>query len=136
MGSHAAGDDTRYVVVADEDRTVLNFVIETLTDDGYAVFQAYDGRSAIELATGLKVCDLVISNTRVGGIAGADLIANLRDLLPDVSVLYLAHPEASTPGIEAQLPANVPILREPFTANELRVVVGSLLTRTGRAPPG
>lgn len=129
MGS-PPGTDCRYIVVADEDRDVLNLVIETLTNDGHAVFQAYDGLSVIDLATGLKVCDLVVSNTRVGGVAGPDLIADLRARLPKVAVLYLAHPDFSTPEVERQLPADVPILREPFTANELRMVVGSLLTRS------
>jgi DNA-binding response OmpR family regulator len=131
MGSRPAGTACRYIVVADEDRVVLNFVIRTLTHDGHAVFQAYDGRSAIDVATGLKVCDLVVSNTRVGGVAGPDLIADLRRHLPAVPVLYLAHPDHSTPEIERRLPGDVPILREPFTANELRVVVGSLLTVPG-----
>jgi DNA-binding response OmpR family regulator len=131
MGSRPAGTACRYIVVADEDRAVLNFVMRTLTRDGHAVFQAYDGRSAIGQATGLKVCDLVVSNTRVGGIAGPTLIAELRRYLPSVPVLYLAHPDHSTPEIERQLPPDVPILREPFTANELRVVVGSLLTVAG-----
>ena len=58
--------DGRFIVVADEDRAIAGLVIETLLGDGHAVFQTYDGLSAVELALGLKVCDLVISNTRVG----------------------------------------------------------------------
>ena len=127
MRSRTTGFPCRYIVVADEDRTILNFVIETLLYDGHAVFQAYDGLSAIRLAVGLKVCDLVISNTRVGGVASPDIIAELRTYLPDVPVLYLANPEHSTPELEQRLPGDVPILREPFSANELCVVVHSLL---------
>ncbi|MDH4043836.1 MAG: hypothetical protein OEY20_16060 [Gemmatimonadota bacterium] len=131
MGSRGTGFDCRYIVVADEDRDVLNFVIKTLSRDGHAVFQAYDALSAIRLAIGLKVCDLVISNTRVDGASSAEMIAELRGHLPRVPVLYLAHPDQSTPELERRLPDNVPILREPFSANELCVVVHSLLTRSG-----
>jgi DNA-binding response OmpR family regulator len=130
MRSRSTGVACRYIVVADEDRAVRNFVIETLLYEGHAVFQAYDGLSAIRLAVGLKVCDLVISNTRVDGVPSAGLIAKLRGLLPGVPVLYVAHPEHSTPALEARLPGDVPILRQPFSANELRVVVDSLLTRS------
>jgi DNA-binding response OmpR family regulator len=118
----------RFIVVADEDRVIAGFVIETLLDDGHAVFQAYDGLSAVELALGLKVCDLVISNTRVGGVAGLDLIHELRAELPDLAILYLANHGRSWPGLERQLPDDVPVLREPFTAEELRAVVHQLLT--------
>jgi DNA-binding response OmpR family regulator len=127
MSPRTNGFAGRYIVVADEDRAVVGLVIETLLEDGHAVFQAYDGLSATELALNLKVCDLVISNTRVGGKPGVDLIRDLRRHLPRVSVLYLANRERSTPEIEAQLPKGVPILREPFTAEELRDAVRPLL---------
>jgi DNA-binding response OmpR family regulator len=124
------GPDTgvRYIVVADEDRTIANVVIDTLTTDGHAVFLAYDGVSALHLALGLKVRDLVISNSRVGGKPGVELIIELRTRLPWVPVLYLANRNKSTPAMEQRLPAGVRILREPFTADELREAVGPLLT--------
>jgi DNA-binding response OmpR family regulator len=128
--------DGRFIVVADEDRAVAGLVIETLLDDGHAVFQAYDGLSAVELALGLKVCDLVISNTRVGGVAGPELVHELRAHLPKLAILYLANQGRSWVGLERQLPDDVPVLREPFTAEELRGVVRSLLTADCESPPG
>jgi two-component system OmpR family response regulator len=125
--------DGRFIVVADEDRAVAGLVIETLLDDGQAVFQAYDGLSAVELALGLKVCDLVISNTRVGGVAGLELIRELRAESPELAILYLANQGRSWAGLERQLPDDVPVLREPFTAEELLSVVRPLLT-AGREP--
>ena len=47
-------------------------------------------------------------------------------------MLYLANIGRSTPELEAQLPADVPILREPFTADQLRDVVRPLMERYGR----
>jgi len=117
----------RYIVVADEDKTVVGLVIETLLTEGHAVFYAYDGVSAIQLALGLKVCDLIISNTRVGGVAGIDLIHELREHLPRLAILYLANAARSTPDVEARLPRNVPILREPFNAGQLCAAVRYLL---------
>lgn len=102
-------------------------MIETLLKDGHAVFHAYDGLSATSSRAASKVCDLVISNTRVGGAAGVDLIQELREHLPTLAILYLAHDVRSTPELEARLPGDVPILREPFTAEELRIAVRPLL---------
>jgi two-component system OmpR family response regulator len=113
------------------DPKVVAFIIQTLGDDGNAVFHAYDGRSAVELAFGLSYCDLVISNTRVDGMPGVDLIHQLRQRMPTLPVLYIANIGRSTPEIERQLPVDVPILREPFTADELRAAAGVLLDRDG-----
>lgn len=132
MSPRPAGSDCRYIVVADENRAVVNFVIETLLADGHAVFQAYDGRCAVHLALGLKMCDLVITNTRVGGAPGPDLVDELRAHLPSLPILYLADPDQSRPDLERRLPKNVPILREPFSADELRAVVRPMLGRARR----
>lgn len=111
------------IVIADEDPTVVKFVIQTLRQDGNAVFHAYDALSAVQLAFSLDRCDLLISNTRVEGVPGVELIFAIRARLPDLPILYVANIGRSTPEIEAQLPPGVPILREPFTAGELREAV-------------
>ena len=65
----------------------------------------------------------MISNTRVEGLSGVELILQLRERLPAMPIVYIANISRSSPEIEARLPDNVPILREPFTADELRAVV-------------
>lgn len=123
------GFEGSYIVVADEDRTIANFVIDTLEANGHSVFWAYDGITAVQLALGLKVCHLLISNSRVGGQAGVDLINDLRERLPWLSILYLANDARSSRELERQLPADVPILREPFTSEALLSAVRPLLRR-------
>ena len=124
----------RYILVADEDPAVVDFVIRTLRRDGHGVFHAYDGRSAVELVYAMRKCDLVISNTRVDGMPGIELIRQLRHDRPAQPIVYLANAGRSTPEIEASLPPDVPIIREPFTADELRAVVTPLLDGGGTPP--
>jgi CheY-like chemotaxis protein len=116
------------IVIADEDPAVVQFVIQTLRKDGNAVFHAYDALSAVELALSLDRCDLLISNTRVEGLPGVELIRQLRTRLPDLPVIYVANIGRSTPELEAQLPPGVPIIRAPFTADELRTAVRPFLS--------
>jgi DNA-binding response OmpR family regulator len=128
MTPHLPGlSDRLRVVVADEDPKVVSFIIETLRGDGHAVFAAYDALSVTQLAFALDPCHLVISNTKVQGVDGVELIQTLRKERPALRILYLANIGRSTPEIEAQLPGDVPILREPFTATELRAAVAVLL---------
>ena len=123
----------RRIIVADEDPKVVAFIVLLLRQDGHAVFHAYDGLAAIELALSLQQVDLVISDTRVGGLPGVSLIYQLRSHLPDLPIMYIANIDRSTPALEAKLPRDVPILREPFTADELRAMVNRLLR--GRERP-
>jgi DNA-binding response OmpR family regulator len=120
--------DRPRIVVADEDASVVKFVIDTLRKDGNAVFHAYDALSAVQLANSLDICHLVITNTQVEGLASVDLIHQLRERLPSLPILYLANLGRSTPEREAQLPPDVPILREPFSAEELLAAVRPFVT--------
>jgi DNA-binding response OmpR family regulator len=132
MSSPTPADDLarrRSVIVADEDPKIVAFITETLRQDGFAVFHAYDGLAATELAFHIEKVHLVITDTRVGGLPGIELVYLLRTKLPDLPIMYIANIDRSTPAIEAKLPRDVPIIREPFTADELRAVVGTLLAR-------
>ena len=95
------------------------------------VFHAYDVLSAVQLAHELPICDLLLSNTKVQGIDGVDLILRLRRSRPDVPIIYLANTGRSSPELEATLPLDVPIVREPFTAEKLRAAVDAMLDGKG-----
>ena len=108
--------------------------MDTLREDGHAVFHAYDTLSAIQLGYALDPCDLVISNTRFrDGVAGVDLILKLRKHRPHLPILYLANAGRSLPEAEAKLPPDVPILREPFTAEKVRAAVYAILNGGAQA---
>jgi len=119
----------RYILVADEDPEVVALLIRTLRNDGHAVFHAYDGRSAVELSYSLRACDLIISDTKVDGRPGTELIQRLRLERPTQPILYVANLGRSSDAIERQLPPDVPILRTPFTPAEVRAAVNPLLQR-------
>jgi DNA-binding response OmpR family regulator len=120
----------RCILIADEDPKVVAFMVQTFREDGHAVFHAYDGPDAIALVNALNAgVDLLITNTRVSGRPGVGLIYEVRRDFPDLPIMYIADIDRSTPAIEAKLPRDVPILREPFTAEQLRAVVNPLLAR-------
>jgi DNA-binding response OmpR family regulator len=127
MSSPIPGHAPRHIVVADEDRDIVAFIIKTLREDGHAVFHAYDVLAATQLAFALNPCDLILSNTRVEGADGVELVVQLRRKRPQVPIIYLANNGRPTAEIERQLPAGVPILRVPFTAEKLRAAVNAML---------
>jgi DNA-binding response OmpR family regulator len=116
------------IVIADEDPEIVQFVVQTLRKDGNAVFPAYDALSAVQLATALDRCDLLMSNTRVEGMPGIELIRELRARMPLLPIMYIANIGRTTAELEAQLPAGMPIIREPFTVEELRDAVRPFLS--------
>jgi DNA-binding response OmpR family regulator len=127
----APSETHRRVIVADEDREAVAQIVKVLRKDGHVVFHAYDVLSAVQLARELPTCDLVISNTKVEGIDGVGLIVRLRKDRPELPIIYLANTGRSTPEVEAALPPDVPIIREPFTDAKLRAAVNAMLDGKG-----
>ena len=118
--------------MADEKAVLLDMMVRTLRAADHCVFQAYDGQAAYELALALRDIDLLITNTRMPGMNGPDLIRYVRAELPMLPILYIQNKE-QPPQAPPGLPANVPTLREPFTAEQLLAAVRPLLQRDGKS---
>ena len=111
------------IIVTDDNPAKLYHLTQTLRDAGHCVFAAYDGAAALELVVQLPNIDILITNTRLGIVDGATLMREVRKLRPDLPILHVSH-DAAESGIT---PPGVPTLNEPFTPNQLLLVVGSLL---------
>jgi CheY-like chemotaxis protein len=107
-------------------------MVRTLRSADHCVFQAYDGQAAFELTLGLRNIDLLITNTRMPGMNGPELIRYVREELPTLPILYIQNQEQA-PEVPAGLPGDVPVLREPFTAEQLLAAVRPLLQRDGKS---
>jgi CheY-like chemotaxis protein len=115
-----------HVVIADEKPELLDFMVGTLRGADYCVFQAYDGLAAYELALSLRTIDLLITDTKMPGLNGPELIRQVRRELPDLPILYVRNQD-DAPGLPDGLPADVPTLAEPFTAEQLLAAVHRLV---------
>jgi hypothetical protein len=115
----------RRIVICDYNALLLS-VTGLLRMSGYCVFQAYDARAARELCRELPNIGLLILNTTGTGSDTPSLVRSVREQSPDLPVLHIG--DSALPG----MPADVPTLEESFTAAELLMTVGALLS----APDG
>jgi DNA-binding response OmpR family regulator len=117
------------IVVADDECPATTLVVDTLRVDGHRVSHVREIQfAAIDLALG--DCHLFICGPGTGGMHAVHLMSELRDNLPDLPVLCLAAALRWTRRLERLLPADVTILREPFTPERLRAAVRPLLPLT------
>ena len=73
----------------------------------------------------LREIDLLITNTTMPGFHGPELIRQVREKMPTLPILYIKNVE-SPPGSDG-LPPDVPVLREPFTPEQLLDAIRPLL---------
>jgi DNA-binding response OmpR family regulator len=110
----------RILFVDDED-TLRSIAARALRFKEYEVVEASDGFEAWGLAEKTRF-DLVITDSRMPHLSGAELMARLRDLHPTVPILRLS--DSHDAGSEE---SGTRTLFKPFEVDDLVTAVGSLL---------
>ncbi len=122
MRSPSTNPGSLRIVVTDDNPELLLTIVQMLVEAGHAVFAAYDGRSACELAEYIPDLDLVISNTRMCNVNVPELIVRVRAAKPWLAILHVGDPLPSSGPL-----ADVPTLSEPFTSGQLLAAISKLL---------
>jgi DNA-binding response OmpR family regulator len=122
----------RRILVAEDDAELRGLIAGALRRDGHDVVQAADGTEILELlaatiSDGVAPFDLIVTDVRMPGWTGLDLLAGLRNHAfgPPV-VLMTAFGDERLHASARRLGA-VATLDKPFELDVLRALVGAAL---------
>lgn len=82
-------ESTCRVLVVDDEESIRSFLQRVLEYAGYETIVASSASEAIELFTDRGGCDLLLTDLIMPHITGDELARRLRQLRPDLKVLYL-----------------------------------------------
>ncbi len=119
METNAAREShPRTVLIAEDEAMVRLVVAETLRDAGYDVLEACDGKQALEiLKTDAKI-DLLVSDMKMPGLNGYQLVEAGTQLRPALKVLLMTG-YAQDPIPDAMVKAGINVLYKPFNIDQL-----------------
>jgi CheY-like chemotaxis protein len=124
-GAERGGAETLLVV---EDEPAVRAVCRRILEArGYTVLLAANGAEALDLARGRDV-DLLVTDLVMPCVGGSELAATLRAERPSLPAIFMS----GYAGEAGTLPADVPLLRKPFTPDALARAVRAALD--GAAP--
>jgi len=121
------------VLVVDDEANIRAFVERVLGDAGYETVSAPGGAEALASAAS-RTFDVVVTDVRMPGMSGPQLIDSLRRADRDVKVLYLTGYNDQLFNEKSMLWADEAFLDKPCTVKGLLEAV-SLLVR-GHLPEG
>jgi DNA-binding NtrC family response regulator len=116
---------TAKILVVDDEPSVLAVVSRALRDEGHEVIAVSNGQTAYDVALDQTV-DVVVTNKRMPGLNGAELVSALRKRFPGIPILHLDDHRTATQS-PFQVPADVPTLFKPFDLAALQAAVRRLL---------
>lgn len=111
------------ILLVDDEELVRTGTAEMLADIGYEVVEATSGAEALRLIRGGAAPDLLITDYRMPGMNGVELIDAVRALAPEVRVMLITGYSTIAEGPGASLPR----LAKPFRQADLAEFVADLL---------
>jgi two-component system, cell cycle sensor histidine kinase and response regulator CckA len=105
------------VLIVDDDAVVRRVVQGHLSDAGYRIFEAEDGREALEVLERIGSVDLIITDVVMPRLDGPGFVEELLRQRPSQPVVFISAYPAERTG-ESDRPSQ-PFLAKPFTRDQL-----------------
>ncbi|MDH5822866.1 response regulator [Luteimonas sp. RD2P54] len=116
--------------MVDDDRNILDTVVEALRDLDYAVTTAENGHDALErLRNDPGIAILFTDVVMPGGMTGIELARKARELRPALAIVLASGYSESW--LE-ELPEDCDYLPKPYRVAELATKLGAAAGRSGR----
>ena len=120
--------DPATLLVADDDPGLRESLERTLTREGYQVVLASDGRAALERVQAGGV-DLIVTDLRMPGLTGLELLRAAKAIMPDVDVILLTAFGTVEEAVKAMKDGAYDFLTKPFRREQLIKLIDKALER-------
>jgi two-component system NtrC family response regulator len=118
--------EPRTVLIVDDDQSFRRVMEYQLREDGYRVLVAASAADALlHFKTG--VIDVVLTDVRMPGADGMDLLAKLKATHPELPVIMLTAHGTIGAAVDAIKGGAFDYLTKPFTREQLRITLGKTL---------
>lgn len=119
------------ILLIEDDRSTASALQKVLQDEGYAVTVAGRGDQGLNQARE-RQCDLVITDLKLPGLSGMELIAQLHSAKPKLPIIMMTAHGTTETAIEAMKLGACDYLVKPFEADELLDLAASAVASSRR----
>jgi len=116
------------ILIVDDEKSIRDFLEIMLKKEGYRVSSASGGEDAMRLFNNSSY-DLVISDVRMKGMGGVELLKNIKETSPETIVLIVTAYASVDTAIDAMKAGAYDYLTKPFKIDEIRLVVKKALEK-------
>ncbi len=123
------GTEVSHVLVVDDEGAIRYSVSKTLQRVGYRVSEAASGEEAIDLISDNDF-DVVLTDIRMPGIDGVELLRRIKELIPDSSVILMTGYASLGTAIEALRLGAHDYLIKPSSSQDIKHSVSEGIRRS------
>lgn len=110
------------ILIVDDDIDILTVTGRSLEHAGFKVHAFVDPLTALHhVQNDCKYCQVLVSDIRMPGLTGFQLVRKVKDLRPEMKVIMMTMFEVNKPEFEAVFPSTPidAVIRKPFTPSQL-----------------
>ncbi|OEU81990.1 MAG: Fis family transcriptional regulator [Desulfobacterales bacterium S5133MH4] len=118
------------ILVIDDDRGMREFLEIMLTQEGYGVVCAKDGKQGLELCKKHEF-DLVITDLKMPRVDGIDFLKGVKDISPETMVILITAYASGETAVTAMQEGAYDYVEKNFDIDDLKTVVRDALDKKG-----
>ena len=119
-------EDQPHILLIDDEMIALSNLTHVLEREGYDVTACKDGESGL-VAMQSTEFDLVLTDLRMTGIDGMDVLRHIRETTPDIPVIMITGHATLDSAVDAMKAGAYHYIAKPFRLDEARQVVRAAL---------
>ena len=116
------------ILVVDDERSMRDFLKILLTKEGHEVATAPHGEAGLEHLRA-STCDLVITDIRMPGVTGLELLETIKEEFPDLPVIMITAFASPNDAVQAMKFGAFDYISKPFNVDEIKSVINSAMKR-------
>jgi two-component system response regulator (stage 0 sporulation protein F) len=118
--------DKKKVLIVDDQNGIRILLMEVFSSEGYEMFQAANGRLALEIVRN-DAPDLVLLDMKIPGMDGLEILKHIKEINTEIKVIMMtAYGELDMIKEATELGALMHFTK-PFDIDEMRVAVNTQL---------
>ncbi|MDD2716413.1 MAG: sigma-54 dependent transcriptional regulator [Candidatus Wallbacteria bacterium] len=117
------------ILIVDDESIMLNALADTLKSEGYEIFTAGNGSTALKLLSDADF-DLLITDLRMSGLSGLDLLQKARELHPSLIVIVMTAYGTVEAAVSAMKQGAFDFIEKPFSYDKIRFSIQRALNTT------
>ncbi|MCI5124091.1 MAG: sigma-54-dependent Fis family transcriptional regulator, partial [Candidatus Electrothrix sp. AR5] len=120
------------ILIVDDELSMRDFLKILFENEGYEVFVASNAATALDVAV-KNPFDVVITDIRMPGMNGLELLVELKQHFPDLPVIMITAYASPDDAVQAMRQGAFDYITKPFHVDELKNVVRTAVQRKASA---
>jgi two-component system, NtrC family, response regulator PilR len=116
------------ILVVDDEKSLRDFLVIMLQEEGYKVVTAHNADSAVKLIKE-NIFDLILTDIRMGKTSGIDVLENAQKTLPDTPVVMMTAYASASTAVDAMKKRAYDYISKPFKIEDVQLIVKNAIEK-------